>query len=73
MNMKTSLLTLGAVGLLGAGVAIHHSGHCPLMDAKAALTHHHATPAVSAAQTAKTTSAVKPEAVVLTSTADAAR
>lgn len=29
---------LGAVGLLAVGVGIHHSGHCPLMAAKAALT-----------------------------------
>jgi hypothetical protein len=71
MNMKTSLLTLGGVGLLAAGVAIHHSGHCPLMDAKAALTHH-STP-VSGAATAKAVSAVKPNTVVLTSEAEAAR
>jgi len=70
MNMKTSLLTLGGVGLLAAGVAIHHSGHCPLMEARAAMTHH-ATPA--AVQTAKTTTAIKPNTVVLTSAADAAR
>jgi hypothetical protein len=74
MNMKTSLLTLGAVGLLAAGVAIHHSGHCPLMAAKAAMTRtHHEMPVVSNAKTAKTISAVKPDAVVLTSAADAAR
>jgi hypothetical protein len=72
MNMKTSLLTLSAVGLLAAGVAIHHSGHCPLMEARSAMTHH-ATPAVSAAKTAKTVSAIKPDAVVLTSASDAAR
>jgi hypothetical protein len=72
MNMKTSLLTLGGVGLLAAGVVIHHSGHCPLMDAHAALTHH-ATPAISNAHTDKTTTAVKPNTVVLASTEDAAR
>jgi hypothetical protein len=72
MNMKMSLLTLGGVGLLAAGVAIHHSGHCPLMDARAALTHH-ATSVVSSAPTAKTTTAVKPNTVVLTSAAEAAR
>ena len=73
MNMKTSLLTLGAVGVLAAGVAIHHSGRCPLMEAKAALTHHHAMPAVSGAQTVKQTSAAKPDAVVLTSATEAGR
>ena len=31
---------LGAVGLLAVGIGIHHSGHCPLMQAKAALTKH---------------------------------
>jgi len=72
MNMKTSLLTLGGVGLLAAGVVIHHSGHCPLMAARAALTHH-AAPAISHAQTAKTTTAIKPNTVVLASTEDAAR
>ena len=72
MNMKTSLLTLGAVGLLAAGVAIHHSGHCPLMEARNGMTHH-ARPAVSDARTAKAASAIKPDAVVLTSAADAAR
>lgn len=72
MNMKTSLLTLGGVGLLAAGVVIHHSGHCPLMAAHAALTHH-ATPTVSNAQTAKTTTAIKPNTVVLSSAEDAAR
>jgi hypothetical protein len=60
MNMKTSLLTLGAVGILAAGVAIHHSGHCPLMDAKTALMHHAAP--VSGAPTARTASAVNPNA-----------
>jgi hypothetical protein len=72
MNMKTSLLTLGAVGLLAAGVAIHHSGHCPLMEARNAMTHH-ARPAVADARKAKAASAIKPDAVVLTSAADAAR
>ncbi|HEV2482465.1 MAG TPA: hypothetical protein VGS79_22525 [Puia sp.] len=72
--MKTSLLTLGGVGLLAAGVVIHHSGHCPLMDARAAMTRtHHDLPAVSNAQTAKTTTAIKPNTVVLTSAEDAAR
>ena len=66
MNMKTSLLTLGAVGVLAAGVAIHHSGHCPLMEARKALVHHSApavSPAASGALVAKTASAVKPDAV----------
>lgn len=71
MNMKTSLLTLGAVGMLTAGVAIHHTGHCPLMEARAAMMHH-ATP-VSGAPATKVASAVKPNTVVLTSVADAAR
>jgi hypothetical protein len=69
MNMKTSLLTLGAVGVLAAGVAIHHSGHCPLMDAKNALTHH----AVSGASVAQTPKAVKTDAVVATQLMEAAR
>lgn len=69
--MKTSLLTFGGVGLIAAAVAVHHTGHCPLMDAKAALTHH-AVPAATTAQTAKT-SAVKPNTVALTSATDAAR
>jgi hypothetical protein len=71
MNMKTSLLTLGAVGVLAAGVAIHHSGHCPLMEARKALVHHSApavspagSPAASGVLVAKTASAVKPDAVV---------
>jgi hypothetical protein len=70
--MKTSLLTLGGVGLLAAGVAIHHSGRCPLMEARAALSHHQA-PVVSDAPAAKATSAVKPNTVVLNSAADATR
>ena len=91
--MKTSLLTLGAVGLLGAGVAIHHSGRCPLMELHKALTHHavpaasgtaavstpaaalavSGTAAVSTPATARTASAVKANAVVLTSAQDVAR
>jgi len=43
--MKTKLFLLGAVGLLGAGVMIHHSGHCPLMDAKNAMAKHASKPA----------------------------
>jgi hypothetical protein len=39
-KMRTKLFMLGAVGLLAVGVGIHHSGHCPLMSAKAALTKH---------------------------------
>ena len=35
--MKTKLFILG--GVLAAGVVIHHTGHCPLMEAKKALTH----------------------------------
>lgn len=58
--MKTGLVTLGAIGVLSAGVAIHHSGHCPLMEMKKAFTHH-ATPAVAEKQT------VKPNTVVLVS------
>lgn len=73
MNMKTSLLTLGAVGVLAAGVAIHHSGHCPLMSIM-----HHSLPATSRAVSpaggrsasgalvAKSASAVKPDAVAAT-------
>jgi hypothetical protein len=38
--MRNKLFMLGAVGLLAVGVGIHHSGHCPLMAAKAALTKH---------------------------------
>jgi len=67
--MKTGLVTLGAVGLLGAGVAIHHSGRCPLMEAKKALTHR----AAPAASTATANPAVKSNAVVLTAAQDAAR
>ena len=66
-----SLLTLGAVGVLAAGVAIHHSGHCPLMEAKAALTHHPAP--VSGAPVARTASAVNPNVVVSTLGKDAGR
>ena len=36
--MKTKLVVLAAAGLLAAGIAIHHSHHCPLMAAKAAVT-----------------------------------
>jgi hypothetical protein len=39
-KMRSKLFMLGAVGLLAVGVGIHHSGHCPLMAAKAALTKH---------------------------------
>jgi hypothetical protein len=39
-KMRTKFFMLGAVGLLAVGVGIHHSGHCPLMSAKAALTKH---------------------------------
>jgi hypothetical protein len=39
-KMRNKLFMLGAVGLLAVGVGIHHSGHCPLMAAKAALTKH---------------------------------
>jgi hypothetical protein len=39
-KMRTKLFMLGAVGLLAVGIGIHHSGHCPLMQAKAALTKH---------------------------------
>ena len=67
--MKTGLVTLGAVGLLGAGVAIHHSGHCPLMEAKKALTHQ----AAPAAPTASANQTAKSNTVVLTSAQDAAR
>jgi hypothetical protein len=37
-TMRTKLLILG--GVLAAGVSIHHSGHCPLMDAKKAIARH---------------------------------
>jgi hypothetical protein len=37
-TMRTKLIILAAAGLLAAGIAIHHSHHCPLMSAKAALT-----------------------------------
>jgi hypothetical protein len=70
--MKTTLVTLGAVGLLGAGVAIHHSGHCPLMEAKKALTHQ-APAAVSTTPVVSAVSAVKANAAVLSSAKDAAR
>jgi hypothetical protein len=36
--MKTKLVALAAAGLLVAGIAIHHSHHCPLMSAKAAIS-----------------------------------
>lgn len=36
--MRTKLLILG--GVLAAGVVIHHSGHCPLMEAKKAFARH---------------------------------
>jgi hypothetical protein len=39
-KMRSKLFMLGAVGLLAVGVGINHSGHCPLMAAKAALTKH---------------------------------
>jgi hypothetical protein len=51
--MRTKLFMLGAVGLLAVGVGIHHSGHCPLMQAKAALTKHSANAQANVA-TAKT-------------------
>jgi len=38
--MRTKLILLAAAGLLTAGIAIHHSHHCPLMSAKAAITQH---------------------------------
>jgi hypothetical protein len=53
IKMRTKLFMLGAVGLLAVGVGIHHSGHCPLMQAKAALTKHSVTaPAKDAANVA---------------------
>ena len=49
--MRTKLLILG--GVLAAGVSIHHSGHCPLMDAKKAIARHvHGAPANQVASTA---------------------
>ena len=49
--MRTKLLILG--GVLAAGVSIHHSGHCPLMDAKKAIARHvHGAPATQVASTA---------------------
>lgn len=46
--MRTKLLILG--GVLAAGVSIHHSGHCPLMEAKKAITRHvHGAPATQVA------------------------
>ena len=56
---------LGAVGLLAVGVGIHHSGHCPLMAAKAALTKHsgnvpaNATAAKTAADAAASVAATR--------------
>jgi hypothetical protein len=36
--MRTKLILLAAAGLLTAGAVIHHSHHCPLASAKAAIT-----------------------------------
>ena len=36
--MRTKLFILAAAGLLATGIMIHHSGHCPLREAKKALT-----------------------------------
>ena len=60
--MKTKLFLLGAVGLLGAGVMIHHSGHCPLMDAKNAMAKHASKPAVRAANPAPVVTAAMVDA-----------
>ena len=48
--MKTKLFILG--GVLAAGVVIHHTGHCPLMEAKKALTHQTNAPAANHAPAA---------------------
>ena len=49
--MRTKLLILG--GVLAAGVSIHHSGHCPLMEAKKAIARHvHGAPASQVASAA---------------------
>jgi hypothetical protein len=37
--MRTKLLILAAAGLLATGIVIHHSKHCPLMEAKKAFTY----------------------------------
>jgi hypothetical protein len=58
--MRSKLFMLGAVGLLAVGVGIHHSGHCPLMAAKAALTKR----AVNAPANAAAKPAVDPAASV---------
>jgi hypothetical protein len=63
--MRNKLFMLGAVGLLAVGVGIHHSGHCPLMAAKAALTKHsvnapaNATAAKTAADAAASVAATR--------------
>jgi hypothetical protein len=55
----------GAVGLLAVGIGIHHSGHCPLMQAKAALTKHSVNaPAKDAANVASAQHATDAAAIV---------
>jgi len=56
--MKTKLFLIGAVGLLGAGAVIHHTGHCPLRDAKMAMAKHASKPAANTAAPAPVAAAI---------------